>query len=443
MKKIFVIILIGGLTLCCHNKSVKTKNKTNSKNIAQEEEIEELFSEYKYRFHQLMSGKYFRSHVTPKNSWIIEVDQLDTKSKGKLYKSKNVSFSELKKLALAYGQSKGFETEFTKSTKNKIKKLLSPNETEKKKLSQIFDKFSIDLSPKNIDSEIQKVITRYNLIDRLSKNHYSLRDTLRPLFWEICPMYFKLKKIKDSINKPHLDSIIKSLLTIKINHNTEFLRELINKQNDTTKLTIEKAISPIFNLKTDSVGIYNSYRSPADRKLLQTTTYSDDIAGEMILTSKTILYDNLLNKNMINKLFLYSTSTKYKSTVQEFGKYSDECLEYYYYNCKTDSLMKTEKEYIFASKYNLELEYYNDEEIDSIINLKYIDICFDCPSSWDNQKTYSKLKGYDNLYFTYVINNTESDKQTYTPMRALHYVNKDIVIQLWSSEIDLFGCSCL
>ena len=447
MKNILIFLIFScGLISGCQNE--KTKNIAASENIKQGIEVEKLFSEYKYRFHQLMSGEYFRSHITKDHNWIAEIQKLDEKSQGKLYKFKNVSFSELKDLALAYGKSKGKETEYIISTKNKIEKHLAPNEIEKKELVEIFDKstFSINLSSNDINAEIDKVIKRYNLIDKLNKAHYALRDSLGPHFWDLCPKYFQLLGIKDSLEKPKIDSILKSLISNKTTQNDLFVNEILNQKRDTSLITIEKAIAPVFNLKKDSVGIYNSYESLADKKLLQKTNYFNDISKEAIATgkiTKTILYDNIIDILKTKKIFIYSTTEKYESEILKFGKYAGECLEYYYYDCKIDSLMKNEKEYLFASKYNLNLEYTNNKKIDSLINLKNATICYDCLTNWDSQKTFAKLKGYKYLYFSYVIEENINDKEVHTPIRALHYVNGDFVIKLWASSIDLFGCSCL
>lgn len=447
MKNIFLILIVNCLLIfgCQHGK---TKNITSADNIKQDREVEEMFSEYKFRFHQLMNSDYFRSRLTKDHNWIIEIEELNKKSQGKLYKHKNVSFTELKDLALAYGESKGKETKYIISTKKKIEQLLAPNEIEKKGLAEIFDEstFSINLSPKNIEDEIKKVITRYKLIDKLSKDHYALRDTLRPYFWEICPKYFKLIRRKDSLEKPEVDSIMNALIANKKSQNTYFINEIIHQRRDTSLLTIEKAIAPVFNLKIDSVGIYNSYDYHADKELLQKTNYYNEVSRETIVlgnTLKTWLYDTVIENLNLKNIFIYSTTNKYESKILSFGKYEDECLEYYYYDCMIDTHMKNEKEYLFSSKYDLELEYTTNKEIDSLINLKYINICFDCPSNWDTQITFAKLKGYENLYFSYVLKNNSNGENTYTPMRALHYVNNDFIIKLWASDIDLFGCSCL
>ena len=200
----------------------------------------------------------------------------------------------------------------------------------------------------------------------------------------------------------------------------------------------------MFNLKTDSVGIYNSYLSKADNKLLKETNYYKDISNKRILTGQTLLYKlKVIEEEKINKLFLYSRTAKYKSSIQKFGKYLDECLEYYYYHFKTDSILKNDKEYLFASPYDLDLIYTKNKKIDSLINSRYVDVCYDCPTSWNTQETFAKLKGYDDLYFSYVLSKRKNNKSTYTPMRAFHYVNNSLVITLWSSSVDLFGCSCL
>ncbi|MFO7743839.1 MAG: hypothetical protein R6V36_00475, partial [Psychroflexus sp.] len=412
-------------------------------------EVNDVYQEFKYRYHQLMSSDYFRRNITKDHNWITEIEKFSKQSDEKLKRIKNVSFAELKNLALAYSSSNGRETKSTTSIRTRIEKQIAPDESEKKQFTELLDgpKFEISFTPEDVDKEIKRVINRYKKIDRLYSKHFYLRDSLKPLFWEICPDYYKLIKIKDSIEKPKVDSIINSLISKEKNTNALFINETIRQRNDTSSITIDKSIAPIFNLKKDSVGIYNSnYNNTADKKLLQKTDYYKERDGNEFalgIYEKTKLYKSVIDSIAPDKIFIYSTTETYKSEISSFGKYYSECLEYYYYDIKADSLILNENEYLFSSKYDLDLEYTSNKKIDSLLNLEYIDICIDCPMSWGTQKTFAKLKGFENLYFSYVLESNENGEGNYTPLRAIHYVDDNFVIELWSSSIDLFGCSCL
>lgn len=443
---LFILTINCFLTFGCQDINDKSEAKTESSN---QEQAEDIYQEFKYRYHQLTSSDYFRRNITKDHQWITEIEKASIQSDEKLKRIHNVSFSEFRDLALAYGNSNGQETEYIKSSRTCIEKKIAPDDVEKKQIAELLNgsKFKINLTPKDVDKEIQKVIDRYKKIDRFYSKHFYLRDSLKPLFWEICPAYYKLLKVKDSIEKPKVDSIINSLIAKEKDQNSQFINEIISQKKDTSLITIEKPVAAIFNLKKDSVGIYNaSYNNQADEKLLQKTEYYNERAGNEFalgIYEKTKLYKSIIDKIDPGKLFIYSTTDTYESEISSFGKYYDECLEYYYYDLKVDSFMLSENEYLFSSKYDLDLEYTSQKEIDLLLNFKYVDICIDCPMSWNTQKTFARLKGFENLYFSYVLENDENGEGNYTPLRALHYVDENFVIKLWSSSIDLFGCSCL
>jgi hypothetical protein len=68
-------------------------------------------------------------------------------------------------------------------------------------------------------------------------------------------------------------------------------------------------------------------------------------------------------------------------------------------------------------------------------------ICQDCPSSAYKQKTFAKLKGYDNIYFA--STSIEENEDTDTFERSIYLVQNGEVITLWSKDYDQFGCACL
>lgn len=301
-----------------------------------------------------------------------------------------------------------------------------------------------------IDS-INKLKNLYNKLNNTYTQNKNSRDTIRPLLWKICPKYYSLLNKLSEINQPLTDSIVLSLTSKgnKLNQNQLFLNSLIEKPIDTISITIEKSISPIFHSLENKLGIYNSSENKSgDDKLLENTNYLKQLMkvrnissmmGELVSYKKVIdsLYENGKSIN------LYSTSKKHKAYITEFAFRDDECTPYYFYECELVDSAPDNEYFLFASNYEIEINYENNIEIDKLINNQYPNICADCPSSFNHQKTFAKLNGFENLYFTYAIEpNLDIDK-TDTPLRTLVYVKNDTIIYLWSSEIDMFGCSCL
>ena len=301
-----------------------------------------------------------------------------------------------------------------------------------------------------IDS-INQLKNLYKKLDKIYKENKSSRDSIRPLLWEICPKYFNLLNKLSKINQPVSDSIILSLTSTgnKLNQNQLFLNSLLKKSIDTTIITIEKPISPIFHSLEKKLGIYNSSenKSGDDDLLEKTDYYKRIIKAESVssmmgkLTSYKKVIDSLYKNGKY--LNLYSTSKKHKAIVTKFGFRDDECTPYYFYESQLLDNSFNNEYFLFASNYDIEITYENNTEIDKLINNQYPNICADCPSSYNFQKTFAKLNGFKNLYFTYAIElNSEIDK-TDTPLRTLVYVKGETIIYLWSSDIDMFGCSCL
>jgi hypothetical protein len=458
MKKIIILILtlFGLFSFSSCQSKKKESSETNAANLeidigkVKYERIDTLFTEFKYRYHQLMSSPYFRSSLKFDDSWIKDLERLNQKSGHELFNQKGVSFQLLKDLALAYGRSKGLETAYTINIKRIIENAIALNKDEKRQYATIIESsdFEVNFLNPNIDSEIIKVVNRFRKIDKLYADHYAIRDSIMPLFWELCPKYFKLLVIRDSLRKPLIDSIIQSMVSnkLKMTNNQRFLNSLITQMSDTSLITIEKAIAPVFNIKKNSIGIYNSgnYNS-GDEKLLRKTGFFSEIRNEMIPSQKIYLYQNVIDSLYVNpkRVFLYSNKNMYESTVKKFGKYIGECFEYYYYECNTNSAIINEKEFMFASPFKLDLTYVNDSKADSLINSNFPNLCYDCPNSWHMHKTFAKLNGFENLYFTYSVEPGKEIDDTYTPLRALYYVKNNLIIKLWSDSIDLFGCGCL
>jgi hypothetical protein len=308
--------------------------------------------------------------------------------------------------------------------------------------------FVVDPSPKNISINIKNAMERYNALETVLSNNPSQRDTLLPMFWDLCGKYFDLLSLKDTQQEPIIDSIQKTLFTASktLTENQKFINSLLKVEENTRLITIDKPISPIFNLKKDSISIYNaSNSSKGDEFLLEDSHFVMDLRKKALSIHQNFSSSKIIDSIYPNKkqLYLYSTSKTYTSVVESFGKEVNECFEYFYYNLKTDIKTLKEDAFLFASPYKLELQYYKNTTIDALINTTNATFCFDCPSDWDSQQVFAKLKGFENLYFSYSKKENTSIDDLNTPMRALYYVKDDLVFILWSDEIDLFGCSCL
>ena len=299
------------------------------------------------------------------------------------------------------------------------------------------------------EHELSRLIKRYQKIDQLYTKHKSMRDSLRPLFWEICPQYWKLRNKIARINEPVHKAILDSLVAqpSKEEANSVFLKTLIEQRKDTSLLAIEQALAPIFKVKADSVGIYIdaiTITPPPEGRLLENTSYKEDIR-QLFPPYKTLFYKQVLDSLYPTplKYYIYSNSGSYLSEIRNFGKYEDECLIYYYYDIEPPYNSADDEAFLFTSPFELDLVYENSPEVDSLINSQYPGICADCLSSWDKQRTFARLKGYENIYFTYAYEPNKDLDDTHTPLRAVYYVNDKTVINLWGKDIDMFACSCL
>ena len=268
------------------------------------------------------------------------------------------------------------------STKNKVKSKVAPNSSlkterkteqintttkevigltlkEKEILSglQKEDLVSTILAEKDLSSQLLKVRQLYTTTDSLYVEHPQLRDTIIPIFWKLCPVYHRLSNEKLIIDTARFDSIfaLKWESSNEDSENVRFLKALIAQRNDSMLLTIEKAIAPIFNIKKDSVGVYNDDQwtqfDAADARLFELSPFYKTQRPPFWSGNGNFLYsepiDSLYPKP--KKMFLYSLSDKYESTVQNFGKYVDECLEYYYYGIRMSSQIRNTKDFLFAS----------------------------------------------------------------------------------------------
>lgn len=250
---------------------------------------------------------------------------------------------------------------------------------------------------------------------------------------------------KDSI----LHSIVDQFELSLPKGNLNLLIELLQRKDSLLKF--KQPLSAIFKgLAPEPFMISNIQERKVEDRYKQ--YYPEDYFFEKVDTSKTDMYDFNSRKyfkqimdelpkgdRRIKILGLENTTDALVSVV---GKQESECEPYAFYNFDylgSDSLSTP----LIASPYKIELEYGNWPEIDSIIKQNNSHHCTDCPNSLEKGKTFARLKGTTNTYFSYQGPDLE-DEESYTPGRSLFYVSKEFeIIDLWSDSIDLFGCSCL
>ncbi len=151
-------------------------------------------------------------------------------------------------------------------------------------------------------------------------------------------------------------------------------------------------------------------------------------------------YDSVGISN--RSIFVYGINFKNEVRVADFGLHWTECSEYYFSTIDTTSLKNTDR-ILISSTYDLDLEFGSYPKIDSIIQSNPIYQFYDCAHNYPDQVTYAQLKGTENIYFLYADTFPFND-QFDTPIRAVHYISETgTIIELWSEELDLFGCSCL
>lgn len=93
---------------------------------------------------------------------------------------------------------------------------------------------------------------------------------------------------------------------------------------------------------------------------------------------------------------------------------------------------------LISSTVLIDLEFGNYPKFDTLIQKQANINRGDCPNSWDQEKAFAKLKGCDNIYFTYV------DEASGRPLRSIVYVNQNGIAQhIWFHDLDEPSCECL
>lgn len=170
----------------------------------------------------------------------------------------------------------------------------------------------------------------------------------------------------------------------------------------------------------------------------------DTNEGNNFIDNSRKYFKNILKEinQKEREVFVLGFSKTSKAIVSVFGKQNSECEPYVFYNLdfNNKNLVTTP---LVVSQYDISVEFGNWSNIDLLIKNGPFSKCSDCVNSYTKSKTFARLKGTKNVYFSF-NGPTKKLEDSYTPDRSLIYIteNKEI-IYLWSDAIDLFGCSCL
>ncbi|WP_211214310.1 hypothetical protein [Pontibacter roseus] len=238
--------------------------------------------------------------------------------------------------------------------------------------------------------------------------------------------------------------------------NREFLIALGASLNQTSKehlstLAVERVLLPMFKLKEDELGIFGFPAYDAAKPDIRDSSLEYKILVERGLIAphdepqtNLALYPTLadsLLKNRNQSVYAYTATGKVKTRITNFGSYQGECLQYYNYLVDSKPFSNKDK-VLFASRYNLDLIYKDEPEMDALLKSQYKKQCQDCPNSGELEKTFASLKGVEGLYFTYA-DTFPLNNELETPLRGLVMKLEDRFVYLWYDEVDLVGCSCI
>lgn len=306
------------------------------------------------------------------------------------------------------------------------------SKTPKKEKKQTIQK----VESKKPDSSQQQIESKAETEEERSQNN--------------CDDYFKNRFPNDSVKARIIDQIISNNSDSLSPSNLKFLKALKTQEKD---LAFKHALNPIFRLNEDELGLvfYPQYkRTETDLISLseepELIEKHDTLDSEMLFFMNEMRFhpqilDSIYAGQEKPQIYYYTPNRMDSARIKDLGKSYGECLYYYEYSIE-DSLIDSHDSLLIASSVKLNLEFEGDSKLDSLIAESFDESCLDCPSSEYLLKSFARLKGVDNLYFSYADTFPINDELE-TPARALIYVQEEDFIYLWYSEIDLFGCSCL
>ncbi|HET8859974.1 hypothetical protein [Marivirga sp.] len=295
---------------------------------------------------------------------------------------------------------------------------------------------------------VQKVESRKP--DSYQKQSESKAETEEERSQNNCDEYFKKRFPKDSVKALIIDQIISRNSDSLSPSNLKFLKALKTQEKD---LAFKHALNPVFRLNEDELGIvfYPQYKR-TETSLISLSKEPELIEKHDTIDSETLFFmnemrfhpqilDSIYADQEKPQIYYYTPNRMDSARIKDLGKFYGECQYYYEYSIQ-DSLLDSHDSLLIASSLKLKLEFEGDSKVDSLIAESFNESCLDCPSSEYLLKSFARLKGVDNLYFSYADTFPINDELE-TPARALIYVQENEFIYLWYSEVDLFGCSCL
>jgi hypothetical protein len=265
-------------------------------------------------------------------------------------------------------------------------------------------------------------------------------ELIFPKFSELCPIYFGMCWEKRTARAERFHQIIEELPETN-SPNYTFLNSIILNE-DSSQMAFSKPLSAVFQGVTEQSSLFQT-----DADAVAETQFLDSIKDhpETQIERPSIMEATTsfpISGNR-NPVYVYSKEGRFKSSITSFNYKSGECGSFYYYELDDISNKPESEKILMASSMELELEYIQDSELDQILFDAFPDICNDCPSSRRFQKVFARLKGYENFYFTYTKDPGKELDDTHVPHRSLIYFDGDLMHTVWSTTIDLFGCSCL
>lgn len=277
-------------------------------------------------------------------------------------------------------------------------------------------------------------------LNRYLDENRALRDSIIPNFWELCPVYYEMLREDRSERSSRFHQVFEDLPDNN-STNYQFLKTIVSPP-DSTLLAYQKPLGAVFQGVTEENSIFETNKNSAAEQsfLKEIEDDSNTVTVQPDYLQSTTTYPFTHSRDSV---YVFTKANRFKTSVTNFNYKSGNCISYYFYNLDPVEEKPTSEEILIASLFKLELEFYWNEELDKILYERFQAVCADCPSSSSYQKSFARLKGYENFYFTYTREPRKETDDTYVPERSLIYYDGDLLYTVWSTNIDLFGCSCL
>jgi len=267
-----------------------------------------------------------------------------------------------------------------------------------------------------------------------------LRDSIIPNFWKLCPIYYDMHREKRAEETDRMQQIVEELPeTNSINY--RFIKSMVTSE-DSSSMIYSQPMSAVFQGVTERTSLFQTdVNTLAETQFL--ASIEDHPATQVDRHSMMKSTTSFPYSDTNDSVFVYTKEDRYKTSVQSFNFLSGSCRSYFYYELDDIPSKPESEKILIASSMSLEFDYIQNHALDNVLFEAFPGICIDCPSSGRFQKVFARLKGYQNFYFTYTQEPGKELDDTYVPQRSLIYYDGDLLHTVWSTGIDLFGCSCL